>query len=80
MSDKRKVSANRPGLLLGLALVIGGVALLILAPEGAVSHAAIRYVRTSIEHVSSATSRFYGGVLVLAGIGIMGYSLPRSRK
>ena len=80
MSDMRGDSAYRPGVLLGLALVVGGVALLTFAPEGAVTHAAIRYVRTSVEHVSSATARLYGGALLLAGISIIGLSLRRRGK
>ena len=80
MSDMRGDSAYRPGVLLGLALVVGGVALLTFAPEGAVTHAAIRYVRTSVEHASSATARLYGGALLLAGISIIGLSLRRRGK
>jgi hypothetical protein len=78
--DKDSIPANRTGLLLGLVLAAGGIGLLVTAPEMAVSHAAIRYVRSSVEHVSPAVSQFYGGVLLLAGFGIFVLSLPRSGK
>jgi hypothetical protein len=77
---KHAIPANRTGLVLGLALAAGGIGLLVAAPEMTVSHAAIRHVRSSIEHVSSAGSQFYGAVLLLVGLGIFIVSLPRSGK
>jgi hypothetical protein len=72
-----KLPASWTGLLLGLALAAGGVGLIVAAPEGDVSHTA-RYVPPSVEHVSPARSKFYGVILLLAGVGIFGFSLPRS--
>jgi hypothetical protein len=78
--DKRKSPGSGTGLLFGVAMLALGGALMIFAPALPVSHAAMRYVRPSVEHVSHTEARFYGACSIIVGLAVIGFSLPRAGK
>jgi hypothetical protein len=78
--DKRKSPGSGMGLLLGVAMMALGVALVMFAPALPVSHAAMRYVRPGVEHVSRTEARFYGTCSIIIGLAVFGFSLPRAGK
>ena len=68
------------GLVLGAIIALAGLALALHPVDMRVHHARARYLRSVVEHVTPATSRFYGISLVVCGLAIAFYSAQRPRK
>jgi hypothetical protein len=68
------------GLALGLAIALGGLVLTLYPVDMLVHHARARYLRSVAEHVTPATSRFYGISLIVCGLALVIYSAHRPRK
>ncbi len=67
------------GLLLGGVMAMGGVALVVAAPDMPVEHVRLRYLPTIIEHVTPAVARFYGVMLFAAGFVTLAMAFRRTR-
>jgi|GEM_PF-6912243 len=77
-------TASKPGLLLGLVMLVAGGAVIAWPPEILVHHPTMRpsvFNKTKrVEAVTEGRARFYGGGLVAAGVFIALFSLYSPRR
>lgn len=79
-------TASKPGLFLGLVMLVAGGAVIAWPPEILVHHPTIRPSVLSetkrVEAVTQGRARFYGGCLVAAGvfIGLLSLYAPRHEQ
>jgi hypothetical protein len=79
-APSRRAPVSMFGLLLGAVFIAAGAILIVTPIDMLVKHVRIRYLPTTIEHVTPATSRMYGVALSAAGIAIFGFALYRGRR
>jgi ferric-dicitrate binding protein FerR (iron transport regulator) len=68
------------GAVTGALSCAGGLWLLVAPATGLVFHDRIRYARPFVEQVSPLMSQVYGGVLLVAGIALLYFSLRQTRE
>jgi len=82
--DRKAASATGrrhwAGALTGALSCAGGLWLLVAPATGLVFHDRIRYARPFVEQVSPLMSQVYGGVLLVAGIALLYFSLRQTRE
>jgi hypothetical protein len=67
------------GVLLGIGLSISGLALAVHPIDMNVEHSRMKYLPSSVEHVTTLSSRLYGMAVFGFGLAVLGFSLIRPR-
>ena len=83
-NDKPDAPSRAPvsyiGVLIGITLIVGGAWMFLDPTEMVVEHHRLRYLPSVAEHVSPATSQFYGVVGVVLGILMLAFAIYSPRR
>lgn len=75
---------SKLGLLLGMAMIGGGIALVASPTPMRIEHASQKRPlfgpRPSVEYAGTASMRFYGASLLVFGIAVCGFALYSPRR
>lgn len=67
------------GIALGIVMIVAGTLAIRFPQQLLVHHARMKYLPSTVEPVDPPRFAFYGGVLVLAGVGLCVFALVRPR-
>jgi hypothetical protein len=75
----RRRAWNLFDIALGISMIVAGTLAIRFPQQLLVHHARMKYLPNTVEPVDPLRFAFYGGVLVLAGVGLCVFALVRRR-